>query len=204
MRPRYYLTLWLLACLLWAALWLAVLPWPPGWPLVILAAWLTADAGSYCFHVVLDHHLRAERSEMARGFQAHHQDGAAITREPLPETLAAVVSPVLPVWLLAASLAAAGWLPAWLALYGCVLGLGVGFGQVFHRWAHLERPGPLVAWAQRLGLVVAPRAHAAHHAPPVGTAYAIVCGWSNPLFDALALDRCLSALLARLGWPRVA
>ena len=204
MSAHYHLALWLLGCLEWAALWWWVLPWPAWWLAAILAGWATADAGSYVFHVILDHHVRPERSEMARGFQEHHADEMLITRERLPDVLAPVLPLVLPVWLLLAAPAVLGWVGSWWVLYFCTVTLGVGFGQVTHRWAHLARPAPAVRLAQRLGLVVSPAAHRAHHAPPFGTRYAIVSGWSNPLFDALDLDRRLSAVLARLGFPRVA
>jgi ubiquitin-conjugating enzyme E2 variant len=203
---RYFVLLWTLACLTWAGLWLAVLPWPAWWLALVSAwaAWVTADAGSYVFHVFLDHHLRASESPMARGFQEHHADGARITREPLPAVLAPVVPLVLPVWLLAAIMSAAGWLPSWLAFYAWVLGLGVGFGQIFHRWAHLERPCGFVRLAQRLRLVVGRDTHAEHHAPPFGTRYAIVSGWVNPLFDALRIDVLVGRLATWAGFPRVA
>ena len=204
MHARYFFALWLFACLLWLALWLAALPWPTLWPLAILAAWLTADAGSYAFHVFLDHHLRAEESSMAKGFQDHHHDPLDITREPIPEVLSSVAPLVLPIWLLLASAAAAGWLGPWLALYVCVLGIGVGFGQIFHRWSHLQEPSRLIRALQRARLIVAQADHDEHHRPPHGTRYAIVSGWVNPLFDAWGVDRLIDRLATRAGFPRVA
>lgn len=204
MHARYFFGLWWIACTLWAALWLFALPWPLLWPLALMAAWLTADAGSYVCHAFLDHHLRAADSDMARGFQAHHGDPLDITREALPEVLSAVVPLVLPIWLLGAAPAALGWLPPWLALYLCVLALGVGFGQVFHRWAHLARPPALIGYAQRARLLVTPAAHDTHHRPPHGSHDAIVSGWSNRLFDALNVDRRIDRLATRAGFPRVA
>jgi ubiquitin-conjugating enzyme E2 variant len=204
MAARYYSLLWLTTLLLWAALWWQAIPLPAWWPLILLAGWATADAGSYIFHVILDHHVRADHSAMARGFQEHHADCLKITRESLPEILSPVMPLLLPAWLLLSAPAVLGWLsPGW-ALYLCTIAVGVGFGQVIHRWSHLPDPGPLVRGLQRMGLVVSARAHDAHHRPPHGSAYAIVSGWSNPLFDAVALDRRLSAVLARLGYPRVA
>jgi hypothetical protein len=203
-NARYYFALWFVGCAVWAALWLFALPWPAWWPLALVAGWATADAGSYVFHVILDHHIRAEDSAMAAGFQAHHGDPGGLVREPLADAIAPVVPLLLPVWLLAAAPAALGWLSAWLALYLCAVALGVGFGQVIHRWAHHPDPGPAVRWLQRLGLIVSKRAHDAHHEPPHGTAYAIVSGWTNPLFDAFAFDLRLSRWLELLGYPRVA
>lgn len=204
MIARYYALLWLAAILLWSALWSLAIPLPAWWPLILVAGWATADAGSYIFHVVLDHHVSAERSAMARGFQEHHADCERITREPLSTVLAPVLPLLLPAWLLASAPAALGWIPPGWSLYLCAVALGVGFGQVTHRWAHLPNPGPVVTTLQRARLVVSGHAHNAHHRPPHGTAYAIVSGWTNPLFDAVALDRRLSALLTRLGYPRIA
>lgn len=200
MNARYYFGLWLLACGAWLALWLFALPWPAWWALAFLAAWATADAGSYAFHVFLDHHLLPETSAMARGFQEHHTDQMRICRESIPEVLAPVVPLLLPMWLLMAL--AAPLLPSWLALYLCVLGLGVGFGQVFHRWSHQRRTG-LIALAQRAGLLVTQAAHDRHHQYPHGSHYAIVSGWSNPLFDALGMDRLIERLATWAGYPRV-
>ena len=208
MLNRWLLALWTVACLQWAALWLWVLPWPPWWlsALIVLGAWAFADAGSYVFHLIVDHHVPAHRSPVAAGFQRHHGDGEGITRESWPMLFAPILPALLPCWLLFAAPAALGWLPSALALFLSVVCLAVGFGQVFHRWAHLPEAclSAPVRWAQRLGLIVSARAHRRHHAPPFGQSYAIVSGWVNPLFDRLALDRRLSALAARLGFPRVA
>ena len=203
MSQRYYLTLWTISNAVWLALFALVIPCP-SWSLVpVMAAWVTADAGSYVFHVILDHHLDPECYSMAKGFRDHHVWPNSIAEEPIAETMSSVVPAVIPVWLLFATMAAAGWIPPSLALYLFVLGLAVGWGQMFHRWAHTEHNCKPVTWAQKACLFIRPQAHAAHHAPPFRKSYAIISGWTNRPFDAIHLERHLGNWLSRIGLPRI-
>jgi hypothetical protein len=203
MAQRYFFALWIVANALWLALFAFVIPWPTWGLVAVPLAWLTADAGSYVFHVALDHHLDPYFYSMARGFREHHTWPTGIAHEPVMETMVSVVPAVMPVWLLFAGIAAAGWMPPSLALYLFVLGFAVGWGQMFHRWSHSVDNCAPVRWAQRLGLFISPAAHKAHHAPPFTQSYAIISGWTNRLFDAINLDAHLSRWLTRMGFPRI-
>lgn len=204
----FNLTLLILTVLLWWTLWLLEMPFPNAWPLIALAVLFTADAGSYVFHVILDHHIPAERSVMAAEFQAHHADGMGIARAPLLDVLTPVLPLTLPIGLFMTAPAAVGWIPPALALFLCLLTSAATLAQMAHRWAHHPNPGRLIRAAQRVRLLVTREAHDRHHRTPEGnsprTDYAILTGWSNPLLDALDAPRRIGQVAAWLGFPRVA
>jgi hypothetical protein len=201
-RSRYY-AYWSVALLLgWPALWLFVLPWPEhGW-LILLGAYLVADVGSYLFHYVFDHFMDPARSRIAHEFQWHHLDPGGITRRPIAENLEPAAAMLVPPLLALAIAAVLTPIAPSLVLLCSTVGLIVVFAQVLHRWSHAERTHRLVATLQRARLIVTPSAHDRHHAPPHGSHYAIVSGWSNPILDALGMPRLLDALFARFGVPR--
>lgn len=140
----WHLLMLTLTALLWAALWAWVIPLPDAWPLIALAALFVADLGTYGFHVILDHHIPAERSTLAAEFQAHHADGGGIARRPLADALTPVLPLALPAGLILAAPAALGWLPPGLALFLCLFAGAATLAQLAHRWAHHPAPGRLI------------------------------------------------------------
>ncbi len=71
--------------------------------------------------------------------------------------------------------------------------------NVFHKWAHQERPSAGVRWLQRLRLVLEPRHHQLHHTEPFERHYCITNGWLNPLLNKIRFFRKLEAILRFLG-----
>ena len=71
--------------------------------------------------------------------------------------------------------------------------------NVFHKWAHQERPSAGVRWLQRLRLVLEPRHHQLHHTEPFERHYCITNGWLNPLLNKIRFFRKLEATLRLLG-----
>lgn len=71
--------------------------------------------------------------------------------------------------------------------------------NVFHKWAHQERPSAGVRWLQRLRLVLEPRHHQLHHTEPFEIHYCITNGWLNPLLNKIRFFRKLEAILRFLG-----
>jgi ubiquitin-conjugating enzyme E2 variant len=71
--------------------------------------------------------------------------------------------------------------------------------NVFHKWAHQEKPSALVRWLQRMRLVLEPRHHQVHHTEPFKMHYCITNGWLNPLLNKIGFFRKLEAGLRSLG-----
>jgi ubiquitin-conjugating enzyme E2 variant len=109
---------------------------------------------------------------------------------------------IVPVWAALGTWTVQGYIPPVVALVLAVLGASWGFGQMFHRWAHLRRPAWPIRWLQGLGLIIRPGPHDAHHTPPYSTDYAVVTGWSNPVFDALRVPVLIDAVMRGLGFSK--
>lgn len=71
--------------------------------------------------------------------------------------------------------------------------------NVFHKWAHEEKPSAGVRWLQRMRLVLEPRHHQIHHTEPFEMHYCITNGWLNPLLNKIKFFRRLEATLGFLG-----
>lgn len=71
--------------------------------------------------------------------------------------------------------------------------------NVFHKWAHEERPSAGVRWLQRMRLVLEPRHHQIHHTEPFEMHYCITNGWLNPLLNKVGFFRKLEGILSSLG-----
>jgi len=71
--------------------------------------------------------------------------------------------------------------------------------NVFHKWAHQEKPSAGVRWLQRMRLVLEPRHHQIHHTEPFEMHYCITNGWLNPLLNKIEFFRRLEATLRFLG-----
>lgn len=76
------------------------------------------------------------------------------------------------------------------ALWSFTLGaLGT---NLFHKWAHAEQVPSAIAWLQRRGLILSPRAQAVHHLTYTG-GYCVTSGRLNLLLDRVGF-------FARLEW----
>jgi plasmanylethanolamine desaturase len=130
-----------------------------------------------------------------RTFRHHHVDPKAITEHDFVETNGhnAMLSIVL-----TAPVPSVVELSPFLALFLFGSGTFVAFTSQFHKWAHMNAPPRAVRVLQRLGLVLSPEAHAAHHEAPFEGAYCVTTGWMNGLLDRTrtfrALERAISAL----------
>lgn len=71
--------------------------------------------------------------------------------------------------------------------------------NLFHKWAHQEKPSAVVRRLQRLRLVLEPEHHQLHHTRPFDKHYCITNGWLNPLLNRIGFFRGLEAILRRLG-----
>jgi ubiquitin-conjugating enzyme E2 variant len=194
---------------------LGAMPPPAWWPALALAALAgvcAADLASGVVHWLFDGFFDESTPGLGpafvRPFREHHRDPAAIVRHGFLEVSgnnALALSPLL--WLCLPLAGAFGREP--FASAGLAFGLaaiGVAFvSNQIHRWAHAERAPRVVRWLQRRRWVLAPEAHARHHAGAHDRAYCVATGWMNPLAAGLglfrALERALGARRPRCARP---
>jgi ubiquitin-conjugating enzyme E2 variant len=166
-----------------------------------LLGYLAADLASGVVHWFCDRFLEEDTPVVGRllifPFRDHHRDPRAMTRHGLLELCGNSCLAVSPV--LAGALAAT---PGPF-LDGALLAfaLAVVATNLLHGWAHAERPPGPVAWLQARRLVLAPAAHAAHHARGGRGAYCVTSGWANRWLDRLRVFERLEAGLVALGVP---
>jgi hypothetical protein len=152
-------------------------------PAAALGGYALADVASGLAHWFCDTFFREDTPLIGRllihPFREHHRDPAGMTRHGFLELTGNSALGLLPVM--------GG---AWAARPGpsadaFFLGFGLAlFGtNLFHKWAHMEKPPAAARLLQACGLILRPGAHAAHHHPPYKGAYGVTQGWANPLLD---------------------
>ena len=158
---------------------------------------LVADLGSGFVHWLFDTWFSPDTPWVGRAFvrtfREHHADPTAICRHDFVETngsnmLAggALVVAAHGVETIGSSFAAAS------LLFAAIL---TAVTAQIHKWAHAPRAPRVVAWLQRVGLILSPEAHAAHHAAPFDRAYCITCGWLNDALHRVAFFRTLERVV---------
>jgi ubiquitin-conjugating enzyme E2 variant len=141
---------------------------------------------------------------LIRPFREHHVDQEAITRHDFVETNGSncLISIPVAVGALIIRLRGDDDLSIFAVSFLGSLIFWVFATNQFHKWAHLRHPPPVVAWLQRLHLVLPPEHHAIHHAAPFSRYYCITVGWLNwPLTKLrffVALERLISMLTGAL------
>lgn len=134
-------------------------------------------------------------------FREHHVDPTALVRHGVFERNGNNCLASLPLLLMALwSIEPTGATRAWHDFQSGFLNassLTLCLTNQIHTWAHCTTPPHLVGWLQRMGVLLTPERHHAHHRGE--RAYAVVSGWSNPWLDRL-LPRA-EALLGGLRRP---
>jgi hypothetical protein len=133
-------------------------------------------------------------------FRRHHNAPRDITRISLAENLGAsalVGTAVLWLWSPEPSVDTqtqfASLLKLWIVVFAVL-------SNLFHRWAHWpqERKPPWMRRLQAWRFILNSQDHLVHHRKPYRRNYCILCGWANPLSNAVPWHR-LEWLLSRLG-----
>ncbi|MCG8590450.1 MAG: fatty acid desaturase family protein [Proteobacteria bacterium] len=182
----------------------------PQWALVILMlfpAATAADALSGAVHWFADTWLAEDTpwigSWVIAPFREHHRDPEAIARHDVWERNGNGCLAALPLVGLALYLPAPETAPARMAVAGLLwLAALLAFTNQIHCWAHQARVPRPVAWLQRWGCILSPRAHALHHRAPHATAYCVTNGWCNAALDRLGLFGRVERAVRRLASPR--
>ena len=131
-------------------------------------------------------------------FRVHHSDPIDITRVNFIKTNGHNCFVSLPV------LIGALWIPhgtVWgapLITFIVMLCMGVFATNQFHKWAHQQNPHPIVAWLQKMGLILGREHHQGHHTFPYLKHYCITTGWLNRPLDAIKFFRGLEWVITKV------
>ena len=133
-----------------------------------------------------------------RPFREHHVDEKAITRHDFVETNGNNCLVSIPVAIIAVLLphTSAPWLFASAAL-GSMIFWVMATNQ-FHKWSHLDVPGPVVGLLQRLHLILPPDHHRVHHTAPFNKYYCITVGWMNRPLQVIQFFPLAERLITRV------
>ncbi|WP_225410738.1 plasmanylethanolamine desaturase [Stigmatella hybrida] len=149
----------------------------------ILLGYLAADFVSGFVHWMADTWgsttMPVLGKAFVRPFREHHVDQKAITRHDFIETNGNNCAISIPVGI--ATLVMPHSSPAWVflaAFLGSMIFWVMATNQ-FHKWSHLDTPGPVVSFLQRVHLILPPAHHGIHHTAPFHKYYCITVGWLN-------------------------
>lgn len=146
-----------------------------------VVGYVLADALSGITHWFADSQLSEVTPVVGRvlihPFRDHHRDPAALTRHGLLELCGNSALCSIPLLFLP--------LPA---TFLTTLTLALVLTNLFHRWAHDERPPAAARILQRWKLILNSASHARHHANGRG-AYCVTNGWFNPVLDRLTAGK---------------
>jgi hypothetical protein len=132
-------------------------------------------------------------------FREHHRDPLLMTQHGFLELTGSSFRGLAPVLALFVWFGAS--IPAPMQAFALALAAGAAATNLLHRWAHDPAPPRLAVILQRTGLVLTPRRHARHHAPPYAAAYCVTSGLLNPLCERLELWTRAKSALRALGFP---
>jgi ubiquitin-conjugating enzyme E2 variant len=193
-----------LACAAVSARALQVVPeGDAGWlALALFAGYVTSDFTSGLVHWAFD--TWGSRDTPVLGpafiipFRVHHDDPKDITRHGFIATNGHNCLATLPV-LVGCLLLPASWRGTAPTLaFLLALCFGTFLTNQFHKWAHLDAPGPLLQWLQRWHVILPVDHHDVHHTHPYERHYCITTGWLNGLLDAVGFFRRAEWLITRL------
>jgi ubiquitin-conjugating enzyme E2 variant len=163
--------------------------------------YLAADVATGTVHWFCDRFFEEDTPVIGRllifPFRDHHRDPRAMTRHGFLELTGNSCLATAPA--VGATLA---W-PAGLFVdaFVAAFALAAFATNLLHRWAHAATAPWLVARLQARGLVLAPAAHAVHHALPSRGAYCVTSGWANRWLDRFGVFERLEQVLSALGLP---
>ena len=83
-------------------------------------------------------------------------------------------------------------------LFLVVMAVFVSFTSQIHKWAHTPNPPWFVRTLQRLGLLLSPEHHVAHHEAPHVRNYCTTVGWVDHVFFASRFFERLERLVGRV------
>ena len=101
-----------------------------------------------------------------------------------------------PVTLTAAFVSFDGWQGLFVGVLVFSLCLWIFCTNQFHKWAHSDDPPAVVAFLQRVSLVLPRDHHSVHHTAPFATYYCITVGWLNEPLHRIGFFRGLERVIS--------
>jgi ubiquitin-conjugating enzyme E2 variant len=114
-----------------------------------------------------------------RPFREHHVDEKAITRHDFIETNGNNCAISIPVALACVVMPHSSQFWVFLASFLGSMIFWVMATNQFHKWSHLDEPGAVIGFLQRVHLILPPDHHRIHHTAPYNKYYCITVGWLN-------------------------
>ena len=98
-------------------------------------------------------------------------------------------------WSLCGATFAALWLIGFGNIYSFLTLLFASFGNEVHRWNHMSRTGPVIAFIKETGLIQSQRQHSLHHKPPHTSYYCVLSSQLNPVLERTSFWRGLERVV---------
>lgn len=155
----------------------------------LLVCWWAADFLTGLFHWLEDTYC-LEQMPLIGGFICepnidHHIDPQLMVR------MGTFFSRNVLQWGLCGAIFAALWMVGFGNVYSFLTLLFASFGNEVHRWNHISKPGPFVAFIKETGLIQAHRQHSMHHKPPHTGYYCVLSSQLNPVLERISFWRGL-------------
>ncbi|WP_224244023.1 plasmanylethanolamine desaturase [Hyalangium gracile] len=149
----------------------------------VLLGYLAADFVSGFVHWMADTWGSANMPVLGkafvRPFREHHVDEKAITRHDFIETNGNNCAISIPVAIMCVAMPHTSSMWVFLAASLGSMIFWVMATNQFHKWSHLDNPPPVIAFFQRVHLILPPAHHQIHHTAPYNKYYCITVGWLN-------------------------
>ncbi len=165
----------------------------------VLLGYLAADFVSGFVHWMADTwgstQMPVIGKALIRPFREHHVDEKAITRHDFIETNGNNCAISIPVAIMCVAMPHTS--PMWVFLassLGSMIFWVMATNQ-FHKWSHLDNPSPVIAFLQRVHLILPPAHHQIHHTAPYNKYYCITVGWLNKPLTMIAFFPTLERLV---------
>jgi ubiquitin-conjugating enzyme E2 variant len=157
-------------------------------PLLYMApgAYAAADATTEVVHKLIDSYMSENNrfwGETVRNFRKHHEVPDNLNREDFVGNIGVASTALAPFF---AATAAANIAPEWKSAILVYLVAGM-HATAIHLQAHKSDPHPIARFFQKMGLTLTQRQHMKHHSPPHDGEYALVRGFSSPIFRKMKL-----------------
>jgi ubiquitin-conjugating enzyme E2 variant len=130
-----------------------------------------------------------------RPFREHHVDEKAITRHDFIETNGNNCAISIPVALMCVLMPHGSSTWVFLAASLGSMIFWVMATNQFHKWSHLDEPGAVIGFMQRVHLILPPDHHRIHHTAPFNKYYCITVGWLNKPLAMIAFFPTMEKLV---------